>query len=200
MKYEELTDEAKKTARGLVANKVSDWFDGCQVIDDWKQILKALGFYNPEIFWSGFWSQGDGACFIGSWEPQWVEPENISDWLPEKDPERFGTFAQEQYALYKLLEAAGADASDDDQTSFLAGHAKLEHRSCYNHESSISYEFSYEGWNPELEDEFINWCKDLMRMIYKDLEEQYEWETSDEAVEETIAFNEYDFNEKGELR
>jgi hypothetical protein len=200
MKYDELTDKAKETARKLVANTASELFDGCQVIDDWKQILKALGFYNPEIFWSGFWSQGDGACFIGSWEPQWVEPENIKYWLPEKDPERFGTFAQEQHALYKLLEAAEVNDTDEDQTSFLAGHAKLEHRGHYYHESSISYEFSYEGWSPILEDEFVDWCKDLMRMIYRDLKEQFEWETSDEAAEEAIAFNEYDFNEKGEQK
>ena len=38
-----------------------------------------------------------------------------------------------------------------------------------------------------------------MRMIYRDLEADYEWQMSDEAIVETIEANEYDFNEEGEM-
>lgn len=39
----------------------NEWYDF--IYDDWKETLENAGFINPEIHFSGFWSQGDGACF-----------------------------------------------------------------------------------------------------------------------------------------
>src|SRR5262245_20424073 len=79
--YDELSDKAKA--------KAHDWFregfessDLDNVIDQFAEVAGWLGFElkqidvplhngktrkEPAIYWSGFSSQGDGACFEGNW-------------------------------------------------------------------------------------------------------------------------------------
>ena len=40
----------------------ANWHDF--IINEWKLKLEELGFINPEISYTGFYSQGDGASFI----------------------------------------------------------------------------------------------------------------------------------------
>ena len=40
-----------------------DWSD--ETIDEFKAKAFALGISVGSVYWSGFWSQGDGACFTG---------------------------------------------------------------------------------------------------------------------------------------
>ncbi len=61
-------DELPKDVRERVLDKYRyfetedmDWWKF--VYDDWKEKLEELGFMNPDIWFSGFSSQGDGACF-----------------------------------------------------------------------------------------------------------------------------------------
>lgn len=65
-KFAELSDAAKEKAR--------DWFKGAGQYDQWwsevynnaKTIGALVGFEIDDIGFSGFWSQGDGAHFVGS--------------------------------------------------------------------------------------------------------------------------------------
>lgn len=205
MKFDELSDKAKEKALEWAAICNAEHFDGDSVLDSWSYILIALGFYDFKIYYSGFASQGDGACFTGHWEPAWVELDKLKEWVPDNDPAKFGTFAQEQHALWKLLKAAGVEDDEgqedtDGQLNFLAGHVRLTKNGRYYHENSIDYEYSYEGWNRILEENFEEWCKDLMKMIYRELESDYEYATSREAALELLECNEYDFNDKGEIQ
>lgn len=201
MKLNELSEPAKQRAIADMQRRCSDLFDGDSTIYYWKDVLKTLGFIDITIMYSGFWSQGDGACFTGHWSPDWVEIDNIKEFLPTDDPEKFGTFAQDQFALNKLLRAADVyDADENGQTSFVVGSVKLHHKGRYYHEHQIDYEFHYEsGVNDELEEEFKEWCRMLMRMIYRDLEADYDYQTSEEYAIEAIEANEYDYNEEGDM-
>ena len=44
-------------------NTSHEWYDNIE--DDIKEELKQLGFYNVDMRFSGFWSQGDGASITG---------------------------------------------------------------------------------------------------------------------------------------
>jgi len=46
-------------------NTDHEWWD-C-LIHDCKEFLKAVGFSDPDVRFSGFWSQGDGASWTGGW-------------------------------------------------------------------------------------------------------------------------------------
>lgn len=66
LQFSELS--AKGKAKAIDAhrdiNTDHDWFDF--MIEDYENKLKKLGFHNIKIYFSGFSSQGDGACFTAS--------------------------------------------------------------------------------------------------------------------------------------
>ena len=63
---------------------------------------------------------------------------------------------------------------------------KSEHYESAEHEDKIQ----------EIEEEFLkSLCEDYRRM----LRDEYEYQTSDEAIAETLRINEYDFTEDGEI-
>ena len=51
----------------------------------------------------------------------------------------------------------------------------------------------------EAEDEVQTLLRDFADWIYARLEEEYEYRTSDEQVEESIRANEYEFDEDGDM-
>ena len=63
--FDELTDAAKEKAREWFRGIADEWGDEC-IIDDAKRIGAMIGFDVDKIYWRGFSSQGDGACWTGS--------------------------------------------------------------------------------------------------------------------------------------
>lgn len=61
--FEELTKEEQKKQieKNRDINTDHGWSDF--LVGDFKDKLKKLGFYEIKVYWSGFNSQGDGACF-----------------------------------------------------------------------------------------------------------------------------------------
>lgn len=62
--FSELSKKAKEKALEVcrdINTKYDDWHD--PIIEGAKEYLEASGFNEPKIYYSGFWSQGDGACF-----------------------------------------------------------------------------------------------------------------------------------------
>ncbi len=84
MKYDELSEKAKRKAVEWMQESNGEHFDGDFVIDEWKNLLGGLGFTSIEIYWSGFCSQGDGACFTGSWSVDWLELEKVPGYTSDK--------------------------------------------------------------------------------------------------------------------
>ena len=65
--FDELSDAAKEKAREWFRGGIADdnWWSE-SVIDHAKHVGALIGFEVDEIYWRGFWSQGDGACWAGS--------------------------------------------------------------------------------------------------------------------------------------
>lgn len=65
--YDQLSDAAKQKAREwhLEGDRNDESYSE-PVIEEWKQELENIGFGDPDISYSGFWSQGDGASFTCS--------------------------------------------------------------------------------------------------------------------------------------
>ena len=51
----------------------------------------------------------------------------------------------------------------------------------------------------DAEDDVIQLLRDFADWIYRRLEEEYEYQTSEEAVAESMAANEYEFYEDGSI-
>jgi hypothetical protein len=68
-KFDELTKEQQtKVLDNLRDTNVDfdDWHDGVQ--EDFTSVLELLGFCDIKTFYTGFWSQGDGASFSAKFE------------------------------------------------------------------------------------------------------------------------------------
>ena len=59
--YSELSDKVKKKLKDRYCEDCTDvlYFE----VESLETILEEIGFSNPKIAYSGFWSQGDGASF-----------------------------------------------------------------------------------------------------------------------------------------
>jgi hypothetical protein len=186
--FSELDDKAKEKAREWyrsVNAEDSYWHE--QVIEYAKEWLGHLGYTVKDINFTGFWSQGDGACFTGTWSASRVSTER----LLSVTGYRAGTMPYDSAVNLEALKRAFPEAS-----------ATLTHRGRYSHERSI--EFSIE-LDPERELEeaaeneaFKDISRDLMRFIYRSLEKEYDYQNSSEQVDWAIEANAYEFTKEGE--
>ncbi len=158
------------------------WYDA--VYEKWIEDLKSYGFEDVKIYFSGFWSQGDGACFIS-------KDINLS-MLAEKL-----NFSTREINCIKALQEQGYIYSE------------LTHNSNYYHEYSTFFVI-YDGytratWNrllkivARLEIAVKNLIIELSKGIFKDLQAEYEYLTSEDAILERLEMNDYEFDENGNI-
>lgn len=158
------------------------------VYEMWEEKLEAMGFDSPDISFSGFWSQGDGASFTS----KHVDIEKFL--ASQKAKTRFK-------ALLRVLE-----------TDTFRLEVEVERIDThYSHEYTVrgnveAYDYSDKGKHEkaeaeaqELEALLTETVRKLSKQIYRDLESEHEGLTSDEAVIDTIKANEYTFRSNGEM-
>ncbi len=137
------------------------------------------------IYFSGFSSQGDGACFYGRWDASKMKP------LKELKAD-FGT-AEELYRIHGKLWAFKKQYPDAYCTSTKSS-CHYSHERSTNLEAVLGEEIDYnEATHKPLEECLV----DFMKWMYRQLEAEYDYLTSDEAITETIRSNEYEFTEDG---
>jgi hypothetical protein len=174
-----------------------DWYDF--VYSDFKERMEAIGIEVAKIYFSGFWSHCDGACFEGA----------VKDWG-------------------KYLTHLGYDDPILVDAAELNWHYRWAHSGHYYHEHSVSYddgiwspenpytsgyygglevpdEDAFRGavWDAALEqhdmlalsEKIQEDLRDHMRDLYRQLEKEYDYLTSDEAVIEWMEANDIDPNE-----
>lgn len=206
--YAELSDEAKAKAR--------DWYRGASardnsfaefVTDDFHETLKALGFDvgREDVAWSGFWSQGDGASFGGTWRASDCDPTQLLDNRPQVYPTENGENAtnKENVELHRIAaEILACGAAGMTFANIKASHrgffmsldsAEFEQEEC----SCVYVSCTHEAAKRGLEERFIEAARDLATMFYRALEAECTYQNSDEQVAETIEANEYEFTEDG---
>lgn len=187
--FDELSDEAKEYACNKWREDVIDyeWWDF--VYDDAKEIGKLMGIEIDNIYFSGFWSQGDGACFEGSFHYEKGCHKNVKSYAP-KDTE-----------LHRIAKAW----SKVQRLSFYQLNGRIKHRGHYYHAMCTEISVYGDGDLAEFyvdidtDDAVCDVLRDLMNWIYRQLEKEYEWLSSDEQIAETIRCNEYEFDEDGNM-
>ena len=222
-KYQDLSDSAKEKARQWYLEGMDyEWYDGVyeMVIEDGKE----KGFYIDKIYFSGFWSQGDGASWTG-----YVD---VGAWLKANAPDSIGVSA-----LVALV-----------NTDYIEKHVRVSRSgSHYCHENTMDVgEVQFDGRfydgnqldEVELETETIEGqgifdgmslanvrdiintdeanpyrlsniakldqaieesAKDYAINIYHKLREEYEYLCSEEMMLDHFNCNDYQFTEEGNL-
>lgn len=224
--FDQLGPGAKQTAREWFLKDYphDDWHEF--VFEDATKIAAMLGItidthrvtlhggrvrYDPSIWFSGFWSQGDGACFDGSWSA-------VDDPLRALGGLLDHALVDErlhEIALDLLLLAERCNGLMPDTAVRISSSSRLHHWA--------GASFSIDMPTPEHVDEgsemqvaifnalcvayhltFEEFSRDItaalrafMAWIYEQLREEYKDLTSDEIVDETLRENDYEFDENG---
>jgi len=200
-RLDELSDAAKDKARAWYREGGFDydWYEA--IYEDFQRIAEILGIrfktrivrlvggatrQEPRIAFTGFWSQGDGASF----ECYYSYRKNASA--------EIRSYAPRDIELHEIADALLAI----QRRNFYQLRAEASHRGHYYHEycMSISVERdspTYQDMTADAEEIVIEALRDLARWLYRRLECEYEYLSSDEAVDETIIVNEYTFTEAG---
>lgn len=199
MNYLELSDEAKERAFNDFKNReIYDNHWAHHVLEDWVERLEDVGITTSveQMHFTGFHSQGDGACFTGSID--------LKEFL-EAHPDLKKEHARLYMAVIPFDDRGAACEYFDIELTRVGG-------SHYNHEKSVHLG----SWDinilPELDTEEdedyerlfidaepdIEWqCRDYMKELYKDLENAYEYEFSMDNFFEGVEY--MDFEEDGSL-
>lgn len=186
-KYEELSDGAKAKARDWYRKNDDNEYSEF-VIDDAKEVAALMGWEIDKVYYSGFWSQGDGACFEGIMRYNKGCAKLVKAYTNDEELNRIAKAWQ-----------------DLQRRNLYALRASVKHRGHYSHEMCTEFECedtrSNYGWlqNPEAEDDIKEIARDFMRWIYRQLKTEYEYSVSDEVVAENIIANGYEFTADGEI-
>lgn len=196
--FDELSDAAKETAR--------EWFRTASADDEfWEatyadadSIAKLMGIeidqkpvqtmggttrYEPAIFFTGFSSQGDGACFEGRYSYAKGGAAKVRAHAPVD--EKLHSIADGLQAVQK---AHGYKL-----------YAKVKQSGHYSHSGCTDIEvMKGDDYAPDAaEAEVKRLLRAFMDWIYRQLETEYEYQNEDEQVDENIRANEYEFEADG---
>ena len=191
-KFDELSDDAQQHAFEKYRYfNVEDSFWYEYILDNWTEQLEKIGFYNAKIYFSGFSSQGDGAVFESG-----IDHEKLCNTLIMCAGKNNIQAFQCDKAL-KLLDGNLWDCQIQRTNS------RYSHESaCRLYLDRYDYSKNDDYWNKffnSLEETLEDYRRDLCFAIYKDLETEYEYQTSDEQLRETFIINELEFTEEGDI-
>ena len=196
--FEELSDDTQQ----IVLDKYRDWMVDdpywytC-ITEDYKDKLTELGIEKPEIYFSGFWNQGDGAVF----ECKDIDLIKLMNGLGLQD--------KYKYVYDHVLDDVLAVSVGIHRTS-----------TYHDHENTALFDLSFEQLNDDefesyeegketegmiismlsqLRIELEQWRIDTCKEIYQALEDEYTLLQSDDVLKETFIENEYEFTEDGTM-
>ena len=180
-------------------NVFDDWWIS-STYDSFRTQMTNKHIEVDDIRFSGFWSQGDGASFTGyiKGNARFLKDHDLTETYPW---------------ITKLLGMGGDYTLTIERVS-----------SHYVHENTIGVDLSYtcmfchtieqdddlrsiiaDRWDQHLDEEYASICgvvteivRGYCRELYKQLEEEYNYLTSDEAVWESIEINELDHTDEEE--
>lgn len=200
-RLDELAEMAKERARTWYreAGFDYDWYDA--VYEDFERIAETLGIrlmtravrvvggtnrQEPCIWFSGFWSQGDGACWQGIYSYRKSAAAEIRSYAPQD---------REIHRIADMLQAI-------QQRNFYQLHAEVGHRGRYCHAVSMDIAVTRDcpvsqDMTADAEAIVTDALRNLAHWLYRQLEREYDYLSGDEAVDEKLLANGYTFSAEG---
>lgn len=223
--FSELSDRAKDKARDRFRKNYPDydWWDtsyeefgkiatmmGIEIGSKPVRLMNGKTRHEPAIYFSGFWCQGDGACFEGEWNPTKDPLAALSELM---------THAPQDKVLHEIAFGL-AHLSERCNQLIPNASVKVSHSSNYYHAYSVSYDVDLptphdldvdnelhmmvfnalcdkHGLdNISFEDEVADLLRRFMDWMYFQLNEEYDYLTSDENIDQYL--EELTFDEDGD--
>jgi len=198
-KFSELSDRAKEKAREWWRRDQD--FDLDHTIDDAATVADLFGLdirkktvrtmngktrQEPAVYWSGFWSQGDGASFDGTYAYSNGALHSVKNYAPQDAT---------LHAIVQRLQKVQA-------RNFYRLTASIDQSGRYVHEMTMRFDVSRTDYAPVSDDdteELSDCLRDFARWIYRALEVEWEYQASDEVIDELMECNGYEFDEDGRI-
>lgn len=192
-KYADLGERAQERAREWMRECImQDWEPD---YDDIQECLACLGFrvhqedvktvggktrQRPAISYSISWAQGDYASFAADWDADEIDPARLAEHAPQDETLR--TACAQLTAIMLARPQAYAVVKGHDNRA---------------HEIDCFPGPDEDGDITPIEGPLHIVVNDLAHWMYTQMRDDLEYQTSDEALVETIEANEYDFDEDG---
>jgi hypothetical protein len=211
--YEELSETAKAKARDWYreGDDTFESFTYLNVYEDAQRMAEILGITfdlktvplhgggtrtEPKIYYTGFSSQGDGACFEGQYAYAKGCARKMAAEAPEEPTDYKG------YAGNRELNRIARGLTGLQRLHGYKLIAVVKHTGHYSHAYATTIDV-YQGEDERAPDsatetKVVELLRAFMNWIYRSLEVEYEYQQSDEQVAETIQANEYEFTAEGE--
>lgn len=219
--FHNAADIARQEMNQWQTSDCSNWWEN--VYELWKAMLKSIGFQSPDIRFSGFWSQGDGASFTAN-----VDTEKLITFMLSKvtpaDKVGVDKSGNEIYGPYLVDKIGGKPKIDprykrllsDDVLNAISIKIIRSNAMRYVHERMCSVEINSDGLNhngnltreeetkidgliTNLETDIETLRLNISQAIYKMLEAEYDSLTTDEAYTETAEGNDIRFLSTGKI-
>jgi len=190
--WDDLSAEAKEKAiernRDINIDN-THWHE--DVINDATEKLYDDGVEYVEILYSGFNSQGDGASFTGRVrDPKiWLKVIGMEN-IPEEVEDLIWAQISRKPSRYYHENSVGLNFQFETDDPIVT---------CYPFGPEIPMEYNLDQLQREIEEKGEKWIKSTCRKIYSDLEKEYDSLTSDDAVEDALIANDYEYNEDGNI-
>lgn len=198
-KFSELSPEAQQHALEEHSRFESEDFDSEYIFDDAATIADLFGLDldtrytplmngstrpEPTMYYSGFSSQGDGACFEGRYKYKRGALKDVKG------------HAGRDKELHRIVKAL----QEIQRKNFYQLTARCKHSGHYYHSGCMSVDVERQDEKEMTDDaeETVKEClRDFADWIYKQLEAEYDYRTGEESCREEIEANDYEFTEKG---
>jgi hypothetical protein len=182
--------ELEGRARERALTKLAEWATQGEwyepTLDDAKRMGAILGITADDISFSGFWSQGDGASFVGSYTYAKGAAKAIRREAPEDTV---------LHGIADTLQAIGRR----NGYRLTASVSRRSHH--YSHPNTVTVETDGARVESDAGDrgELADALRAFMTWVYRQLESEYEYQTSEPALLEMADANEYEFTASGEV-
>ena len=197
----ELSRAARERARARYRDTCLDheWYDA--VFEDFETVCGLLGVTlrthtvrlmgggtreAPNISFSGFAHQGAGASFDGTYRYARAASRAIRSYAPKDE----------------TLHGIADDLQHVQKRNFYQLAAVVRRLGFYCHEYSMTIEVERDSpagqaMTDDAEDTVVEAIRNLARWLYRQLQNEYDYLTSDAAVDDTIVANQWVFTEAG---
>lgn len=204
--FDELSDKAKESAREWYRMGTSETFGsytdmlfepaetaaailGIEFSKRDVKLMSGKTRQDSTIYFSGFSSQGSGASFEGTYSYKRGCVKAI----------------KAEFGADETLHGIAQAFTDLQKKHGYQLAARISQSGTYTHEMTMDadvYSSRFDGTDTgqvtaEVSEDLLVILRDFARWIYRGLEADYNYQMSDEAVEESISANEYEFTEDG---